>query len=163
MSMYYRNQNVYTTISLTDPCSAKPGAGQRDTALAGVAVGIPGRPGRSKRRRRLHLPHFSPWLPGLRPQAALAMERGGSGHGVLSNEQVQGRAVFCGPSPLPLSHRMGEGGLWWGRNPGRRSFLACPGLVCVTLSGCALAKPASLWVEVPRANWTVHGVRGHPR
>ena len=27
----------------------------------------------------------------------------------------------------------------------------CPGLGCGTLSGCALAKPAPLWVEVPHA------------
>jgi hypothetical protein len=39
-----------------------------------------------------------------------------------------GAGALCGPSPLPLSHRMGEGEKYCGgRNPGRRSFLASRG------------------------------------
>jgi hypothetical protein len=37
----------------------------------------------------------------------------------------------------------------WGRNPGRRSFLTCPGLVCVTLSGF-----------LGRGRWRRFGVNG---
>jgi len=104
----------------------------------------------AERSGDLHLPHFSPWLAGLRPRPPWRWSVLGQAHGVLSNEQVQGRAVFCGPSPLPLSHRMGEGGeLLWGRNPGRRSFLACPGLVCDTLSGF-----------LGRERWQRFGVNG---
>jgi len=51
------------------------------------------------------------------------------------------------PAPLPSDGRGGE--LLWGRNPGRRSFLACPGLVCVTLSGF-----------LGRERWRRFGVNG---
>ena len=46
---------------------------------------------------------------------------------MLRGPLVKRAGMLRGPSPLPLSHRMGEGESYCGgRNPGRRSFLALP-------------------------------------
>jgi hypothetical protein len=106
---------------------------------------------RSISRRRTNA-RMMAMFTGCSPATAMTVGRGRAGCGVpggqgglrvgvwLAKAGLGGRGcglgAFLGPSPLPLPHRMGEGvGLLWGRNPGWRSFLAGPGLVCVTLSG----------------------------
>jgi len=61
---------------------------------------------------------------------------------------ISSKLLLRGPSPLPLSHRMGEGENYCGgHNPGRRSFLACWAGMCHPFRVSDSGRMAAVWAS----------------